>query len=108
MGRSYDLLIAADEPEINEAAGQSGQHGAEVDAVQTDLTGKAGMETLYAAAGGRPIDALLANAGRGLGRGFLDQDPDDWIRVVNTNVTGTLLLAQKVARERVKLAAVGF
>ena len=23
---------------------------------------------------GRPVDALLANAGRGLGKGFLDQD----------------------------------
>jgi hypothetical protein len=27
-----------------------------------------------AAAKGRPINALLANAGRGLGKGFLDQD----------------------------------
>jgi short-subunit dehydrogenase len=57
------------------------------------------VEKLYAAAGGRPIDALLANAGRGLGRSFLDQDPDEWIRVVNTNVTGTLLLVQKVGSD---------
>ena len=39
------------------------------------------------------------NAGRGLGRGFLDQDPDAWRRVVDTNITGTLLLVQKVARD---------
>ena len=67
--------------------------------MQADLTDAAGVEKLYAAAGGRPIDALLANAGRGLGRGFLDQDPDEWMRVVNTNVTGTLLLVQKVGRD---------
>jgi short-subunit dehydrogenase len=95
----YDLLIAADEPEINEAAATLRQHGTEVRALQVDLTDKAGVERLYAAAGGHPIDALLANAGRGLGRAFLDQDPDDWIRVVNTNVTGTLLLVQKVGRD---------
>jgi uncharacterized protein len=45
------------------------------------------------------VDALLANAGRGLGRGFLDQDPADWRRVVETNITGTLLLVQKVGRD---------
>jgi uncharacterized protein len=54
---------------------------------------------LYAAVKGRKVDALLANAGRGLGHGFLDQDPADWMRVVNTNITGTLLLVQKVGRE---------
>ena len=75
------------------------QNGTEVRSVQADLTGKAGVEELYAAAAGRPVDALLANAGRGLGRGFLDQDPEDWMRVVNTNITGTLLLVRKVGRD---------
>ena len=40
----YDLLIAADEPEINEAAARLRQHGTKVDAVQTDLSGKAGVD----------------------------------------------------------------
>src|SRR5438105_689541 len=44
-------------------------------------------------------DALLANAGRGLGKGFLDQDFADLMRVINTNITGTLYLLQKVGRE---------
>ena len=39
----------------------------------------------------RPVDALLANAGIGLGRAFLDQDFDDVQRVINTNVTGTVV-----------------
>jgi short-subunit dehydrogenase len=45
------------------------------------------------------VDTLLANAGRGLGKGFLDQDFDDVMRVINTNITGTLYLVQKVGRD---------
>ena len=57
------------------------------------------MDKLYAAIGGRPVEALLANAGRGLGKGFLDQDFDAVRHVVDTNVTGTLYLLQKVGRD---------
>ena len=92
----FDLLICADEPGIEEAAAKLRQAGGEVEAVQADLSGKDGVEKLWQAVRGRKVDALLANAGRGLGRGFLDQDADDWMRVVNTNITGTLLLIQKV------------
>jgi short-subunit dehydrogenase len=51
------------------------------------------------ASGPGPVSALLANAGRGLGRAFLDQNWDDVRRVIDTNVTGTLYLIQKVGRE---------
>ena len=95
----HDVLIAADEPEIEQAARSLRQNGAEVEAVQADLSGPEGVEKLYAAARGRRVDALLANAGRGLGRAFLDQDPAAWRRVVDTNITGTLLLIQKVGRD---------
>jgi short-subunit dehydrogenase len=92
----YDVLIAADEPEIEQAAAKLRRNGS---AVEADLSTQAGVEQLYAAAKGRRVDALLANAGRGLGRAFLDQDPADWKRVVETNITGTLLLIQKVGRD---------
>ena len=95
----FDLLIAADEPAIEQAAAKLGQDGAGVEAVQADLSGPEGVDRLYAAARGRKVDALLANAGRGLGRGFLDQDPADWRRVVETNITGTLLLLQTIGRD---------
>ena len=49
------------------------------------------------AIGGRPVDALLANAARGLDGGFLDQELDDWHSVVDTNITGTLLLTRRSA-----------
>ena len=45
------------------------------------------------------MDALLANAGRGLGKGFLDQDFAEVRRVVDTNITGTIYLIQKVGRD---------
>jgi short-subunit dehydrogenase len=95
----FDLVIAADEPKIEEAAGDLRQANVSVEAVQADLSRPEGVDKLYAAVKGRPVGALLANAGRGLGRGFLDQDPADWRGVVDTNITGTLLLIQKVGRD---------
>lgn len=95
----FDLLIAADEPAINQAAAQIRDLGAAVDAVEADLATSSGVDKLYAAIGGRPVEALLANAGRGLGKAFLDQDFNDVRRVVDTNVIGTIYLLQKVGRD---------
>lgn len=95
----YDLLIAADEAEIEEAAGWLRRAGAEVEAVQADLATTEGVDKLYAATKGRPVDALFANAGRGLGHGFLDQDFGKARRVIDTNITGTLYLIYKVGND---------
>jgi uncharacterized protein len=70
----YDLLIAADEAAIEQAAISLRSAGTQLEAVQADLATMEGVEKLYAAAKGRAVDALLANAGRGLDRPFLDQD----------------------------------
>lgn len=99
----FDLVIAADEPQIHQAARQLSSMGVQITAVQTDLATRDGVDQLLMAAKGRPIDALLANAGRGLGHAFLDQRFDDVAKVVNTNIVGTLYLLQQVAigmRER--------
>jgi short-subunit dehydrogenase len=95
----FDLLIAADEPEIDQAAASLRARGAKVEAVQADLATGEGIEKLYAAAKGRQVDALLANAGRGLGQAFLDQDLSDVRRVINTNVMGTVELIHKVGND---------
>jgi uncharacterized protein len=97
----FDLVVAADEPKIEDAARDFRKLGATVEAVQADLATLEGVNKLYAAAKGmgRPVDVLLANAGRGLGKGFLDQDFGDVMHVINTNVTGTLYLIQKVGRD---------
>ena len=95
----YDLLIAADEPEIESAATSLRSEGATVKALQADLATIEGVDKLYAATKGRQVDALLANAGRGLGHGFLDQDFGKARRVVDTNVTGTIYLVHKVGND---------
>src|SRR5690606_31626460 len=111
--KGYDLVICADEPEIEQAAADLRQLGATVEDLQADLATQEGVEALYRAARGqggdqgggpgggqgRAIDALLANAGRGLGGAFLEQDFAEVRRVVETNITGTLLLLQKVGRD---------
>jgi short-subunit dehydrogenase len=95
----FDLVVAADEAEIAKAAKDFEAMGAKVDAVNADLATIEGVDRLCEKIGGRPVDALLANAGRGLGKGFLDQDFDEVMRVVNTNITGTIYLIQKVGRD---------
>ncbi|RYZ07525.1 MAG: SDR family NAD(P)-dependent oxidoreductase [Myxococcales bacterium] len=95
----FDLVICADEPSIHQAAQLLRADGARVEAVEADLAGMEGVDKLYQAVGGRQVDALLANAGRGLGRAFLDQDFNDILRVVDTNVTGTLYLVHKIGRD---------
>jgi len=94
----FDLLVAADRPEIQTAADRFRSLGAAVTIVETDLATTSGVDELWAAAAGRPIDALLANAGHGLGHGFLDQNFDDARHVIDTNVTGTIYLVQLVGR----------
>lgn len=95
----FDLLIAADEPEIHEAARRLEAEGAVVQAVEVNLATTEGVDKLLATVGSRPIDALLANAGRGLGHAFVDQSFDDMRHVIDTNVTGTVYLIHKVARQ---------
>ena len=95
----FDLLVAADQPKIHEAAQEFRTLGAQVEAVEADLATLEGVDKLYAAAKGRAVGALLANAGHGLGHGFLDQDFKDVRHVIDTNVTGTIYLIQKVGRD---------
>src|SRR3954464_12815917 len=97
----FDVLIAADEPEIETAANDIRPLGAVVETLQADLSTLEGCDRLYEAAkgSGRPVDALLANAGRGLGHAFLDQDFNEARLVVDTNITGTLYLIHKVGND---------
>ncbi|MGK6324058.1 SDR family NAD(P)-dependent oxidoreductase [Sphingomonas sp. DT-51] len=97
----YDILVVADEPLIEAAAADFEQFGTDVSSVQADLATIDGVDQLLAAAGGRPIDLLCANAGVGLGRAFLDQDVADWKRVIDTNVTGTTYVLQTVLQQMV-------
>ena len=95
----FDLLIVANEPEINSAADELRREGGTVEMVQADLATLEGVDEFYKKINGRRVDALLANAGRGLGKAFLDQDFKDARYVLDTNVTGTIYLIHKVGRD---------
>jgi len=101
--RGFNLVIAADNPEIQRAATELRALSATVDAVQCDLATVQGCDQLLAAVCGRPVDALLANAGHGLGHAFLDQDFQAIRHVIDTNVTGTLYLLHRVGNDMRRL-----
>lgn len=96
--KGYDLVVAADMP-LDEALLDFKSLGCHnVVPVQCDLATREGVEELCKAIGGREVDALMANAGHGLGGAFLEQDIGDIQHVVNTNITGTIYLVQQIAR----------
>ena len=95
----YDLVIAADEREIEDTAAELRRAGVQVEAVQTDLGTDEGVERLWSALRGREVDALLANVGIGAGSAFLDQELKDAKKVVAVNITGTISLVHKVGRQ---------
>jgi short-subunit dehydrogenase len=94
----FDLIVAADRP-LDDVANDFRMEGARVTIVHADLATQQGVDDLYQAIGGRPVDALLANAGHGLGKGFLEQDFREVEHVIDTNITGTIYLLHKVVRD---------
>jgi short-subunit dehydrogenase len=97
----FDLVIAADQPQIEDAAVEFRAMGAEVSAVHTDLARLEGVDQLVAAvrARNRPVEALLANAGHGLGGAFLDQNFSEARHVIDTNINGTIYLIHQIGRD---------
>lgn len=95
----FDLLVAADEGEIEAAARDISRCGSEVRPVQADLATLDGVDRVYEQIGGRKVDALLANAGIGIGGAFLDQDFARAKRVIDTNITGTACLIHRVGND---------
>jgi short-subunit dehydrogenase len=98
--QGFDLVVGADTP-LDEVKRELESLGAKVDAVQADLATREGCDSLCEAIGDRKVSALLANAGHGLGRAFLDQDFAEVQHVINTNITGTIYLIQKVGKQMV-------
>jgi short-subunit dehydrogenase len=95
----FDLVVAADDMTLVETSEDFERLGASVTSVICDLSTPDGISMLSDALEGRPVEALFANAGHGLGGPFLDQDFEEIRHVVNTNVTGTLDLIQRVGRD---------
>jgi uncharacterized protein len=96
----YDLLIAAEDDGIDQAAVDLRRDGQnQVTAVKADLAKFDGVEKLYAEikATGRPVAAIAINAGRGIGGDFArDTNLEDELNVIDVNVTSTVHLAKRV------------
>jgi uncharacterized protein len=97
----FDLVIAADEPRIHEAAAELRGRGIECTPVECDLATREGVAELIDAIerSGGEVEALLANAGRGLGGAFLDEDLEAALRVAHTNIDGTICLIHQVGND---------
>jgi short-subunit dehydrogenase len=105
----FDLLIAAEDAGIAEAATDLGRGGGnQVQPVRVDLATYEGVEDLYAAitATGRAVDAVAVNAGRGAGGDFVRQtDLRDELNIIEVNVTSTVHLAKRVLPDMVARGA---
>jgi short-subunit dehydrogenase len=93
----HDLVIAADQGPLDEAAAEiRSSSGVQVETVEADLSTSFGVDKLMQAVDGRPVDLLIANAGHGLGHGFLDKPFPEARHVIDTNITGTLDVVHRV------------
>ena len=100
LKNGFDVILAADR-DLDSGMRELDSSGGEVEAVECDLSTRAGVEKLLEVIDGRQPEALLANAGHGLGRAFLDQDFNEISHVIDTNVTGTLYLIHKIGQQMV-------
>ena len=100
----FDLLVAAEDGAIEEAAGRLRSLGAKVEAVSADLAEYDGVETLYERirSSGRPVDAIAINAGVGQGGPFVENDLDAELNLIALNVTSVVHLAKRVVRDMVE------
>jgi short-subunit dehydrogenase len=103
----FDLVVAADEPQITLAADALTAAGNAVRPVHADLGTADGVAQLVDAvrAVGRPVDALALNAGLGQGGPFVETPLDGDLAVVGLNVVGTVRLAKALVPAMVQRGA---
>ncbi|EYD74311.1 putative short chain dehydrogenase [Rubellimicrobium mesophilum DSM 19309] len=105
----YDILIAAEDAHhLEQAAACLAAGGAKLETHAGDLATEEGVNSLYGALRGRPVDVLCVNAGVGLGNAFVETDLQRELRMVDLNVRGAvqlikLVLKGMVARNEGKL-----
>jgi short-subunit dehydrogenase len=100
----FDLIVAADEPQIMNAAETLRGLGTIVEPVQADLATAAGCKQLQAAveAFGKPLEAIALNAGIGVSGDFSRETKlDDELRMIQLNVVSTVRLAKWAAQQMV-------
>lgn len=95
----YDLVIAAEDDELETAAESLRAEGTHVDAVRADLAQAQAVEGLVEriAGAGKPVAAVAINAGIGFGGAFVGEtDLDDHLAEVDLNVRSSVHLAYRI------------
>jgi short-subunit dehydrogenase len=97
----FDLIVAAEDVELDDAVEELRGMGAAVAPVSVDLTKRDDMERLAAAVegAGRPLDAAALNAGVGHGGRFAETDLEAELGIVALNCASTVHLAKRVVRQ---------
>jgi short-subunit dehydrogenase len=90
----YDLVVNAEDAELDGAAAQLRAEGADVIAVRADLRTPPGIEQLWTRvlATNRPLEAAAINAGVGRSGAFVDTDWADDLEIMQLNVVSTAAL----------------
>ena len=100
----FDLIVAAEDAEIEAAARELEALGARAEAVQVDLTRPEGVERLHERirAAASSVDAIALNAGIGMGGEFATgTDLEQELEIVDLNCRSTVHLAKLVVRDMV-------
>jgi short-subunit dehydrogenase len=97
----YDLIVAAEDVELDDAVEELRALGGAVAPVSVDLTKRADVERLVAAyrGAGRPLDAAALNAGVGHGGAFAETDLEAELGIVELNCASTVHLAKRVVQD---------
>jgi uncharacterized protein len=97
----FDLVITANDSDIERAAQDIEALGAKAQTVQADLTSYDGVETLYrqVQSTGQPVEAIAINAGVGVGGKFTETDLQEELNLIELNVASSVHLAKRVVKD---------
>ena len=97
----FDLVVVAEDAELEPAAAELRGLGAAVSPVRADLTQRAEVDKVVAAVrgAGRPLDAAALNAGVGVGGPFIETDLDAELDLIALNCTSTVHLGKRIAQD---------
>jgi short-subunit dehydrogenase len=103
----HDLVVAAEDDGITQAADKLTAFGTEVTVVQVDLATPDGVARLYdeVKATGRPVASAAVNAGVGVSGPFWQTGLDDDLRLIDLNVRSSVHLTKLLVRDMVAARA---
>jgi uncharacterized protein len=100
----FDLIVAADERGIHDAARELTLLGTSAIPIQVDLAEYAGNERLWQAIQetGRPVEAAALNAGVAVHGEFAENDLREELRLIGLNIASPVYLARQILPDMVR------